>query len=890
MRRQPAPPKLGRLVVRRCVPPGIEGRSIVGDLHEEFFAILEKQSLGKARAWYWRQALDIAVRMTLPRVATHLVRSVTSWTPGRRLAALLDDARYGARIVTRAPGVSLVAIASIALGVAATSSLFSVVDAVLLRSLPYTEPQRLVRVAHSHAESGATPGVFSPQDYEDLESTARSFAGWAAYWYTPGQSVVNVAGGDEPVRAEAAFVSQGFFSLLGTLPAVGRPIVENDMGHGRDRVAVLSHSFWRSQFGADERVGGSEVLIDGEAFDVIGVMPESFRYPSSEVRVWIPVSRIGDDDIPHVRGLRWLDVIARLGPGTTIEAAQAEVNAMVAQLAIAYPDTNESWARAELTPLRAALVGDSAAALWLVFGATLIVLLMIGANLAALLLARGASRAGDVAVRIALGASRARIASQVLAESLVLSLLGGVVGVLMAYSGIGLLVSLSAGTIPRAEEIGPDLRLVAFALIVSVASGVSFGLLPALRSTKVAPADAFRGSGGEGSRVVASISWLRGLVVAEAVLATLLAVGAGLLLRSFGELLEVDPGFDADRVLSLSVSLRDKEYEDSRERKLQVQRELLEAIGHVPGVVAVGGSKTAPLAGGGEPYRFTLIEADGKAREVRPASGTHIVTPGYFDALGVPFQAGRDFAWHEPRAVVIVNATLAQQLWPGQRAVGRSLFVGESAIEVVGVVADLLHDGLTAASIAALYVSSERAPRSNLEIFVRAAGDPLAVASGVRQSIRERAETLPIANLSPLSRKLGNHVAEPRFFTLLLVSFGLIAVAIAALGLYGVLSYGVSQRVRELGIRQALGATSGDLRRMIVGQAVRLVGLGVTLGLLASLWLGRGLRSLLFGVGPHDPTTLIGVTITLAIVAVAASYGPARRATRQDPAVALRSY
>ncbi len=806
----------------------------------------------------------------------------------------LTDLRYGLRTLAKSPGFTLVALLTLGLGIGANAAIFSVVQGVLLRPLPYQEPERLVRVFHTHAEQGVMDGAFSPQDFDDL---TRELAGprgpWerlGAYFFTPGQSGMTLTGEGEPRRLEAAMVSAGFFTALGVEAARGRTLRPEENVPGADRVVLLSDRLWRRSFGADPRIVGGTLRLDGEAYTVAGVMPPSFQFPAREVDLWAPISLIGEDDIPHRRSLRWMHVVGRLRPGTSLERADVQTDALLARLAAAYPDSNEGWSAGRVVPLHEALVGDVRPALVVLLAAVAGVLLIACANLANLLLARATTRGRELAVRAALGAARRRLVRQLLTESVLLALAGGVLGLFLAVWGVDALVALAAGELPRPDEVTPDARVVAFTFAVSLLTGLAFGLLPALRASRLADLHAALKEGGRGGGGGRGRSLARnGLIVAETALAVVLLVAAGLMLRSFWSLVHVDPGFRAENVLSLSLTF--PEYPEPTQLAA-ARDEVIRRVEELPAVIAAGASKTLPLEGGGEPYGFTVPGRAGALAEVQPQAGTFIVSPGYFRALGIPLLAGRSFTARDDdgeRPVVVVNRAFARQLWGGEEAVGKTLLLGEIPLEVVGVVGDVRSGGLAAEPGSAVYIPQSLAPRSDMKLFLRTAADPLAVAGAVREAIWSFDRDLPISDVAALAQVVAEDVARPRFLTTLLGLFGALALTLAAVGLYGVVAYGVGQRTHEIGIRMALGARRGQVLRNVVGQGMRWTLLGLALGLAGAFAATRLLAGLLFGVAPTDAATFAGVALLLATAAALASWLPARRAAATDPLTALRS-
>ncbi len=802
------------------------------------------------------------------------------------------DLRYALRTLSRNPAFTAVALVILTLGIGATTAIFSVVDAVLLDRLPYEDSERLVRVRHAHVEHGfdgiGEGGGFSPQDFEDLIASSASYDALATYSFVPGNSTANLAGDGTPERLNVAVVSGRFFEVMGRPAAVGRTIGPEDAVEGKDAVVVLSHALWQRRFGGAPDVVGRSLLLDGAPIEVLGVMPPTFRYPSRQVDVWAPISRVTDTMIPHRRSIRWQQVLGRLAPGVTVDETEAEARAIVTRLAETYPDSNEGWTGAEVTPLLESMVGEVRPALVVLLGATALVLLVGCANLANLLLARGTGRAREIAVRLSLGANRQRLMRQLLTESLTLSVVGGVLGLALAVWGAWLLSSMSSGMLPRVEDVGLDPRMAAFALLASVLTGAVFGLIPAWTATAARPESALR----QGStKITGGRKTLRNALVAgEMAIAVILVIGCGLMLKSFWKLLRVDPGFETDRVLTLSITVSDDMLggDDWVERLLAYQGELLDAVRQVPGVLAVGASKSAPLSGGGEPVEIETLDETGKVRVIRADSGLQSVTPGYFDALGITVLQGRTFEDRDPRTSIVVNQSLAERYWPGRSAVGQRLGTGDRRLEIVGVVADVRHEGVARQARSSIYVSPRAAPRSQMNLYIRTGSEPLLVAESVRQAIWSVNSDQPISNLGRLRQSVDDDVARPRLLTTLLAAFAVLALTLAAFGIYGVVSYTVGERTGEIGVRIALGAQGSDVVRLIVSQSLVVSLAGLALGLVGALWLSRTLSSLLYGVEPRDPSTFAVVAAVLVGVSLLASAIPALRASRIDPVSALR--
>jgi predicted permease len=809
------------------------------------------------------------------------------------------DLTHAARRLVRSPGFTAAVVLSLALGLGANGAVFSVVKGVLMSPLPFERPDDLVRVLHGHRERGTEPGTFSPQDLDDLRALeGEVYDALASWWFVPGLSGMNLTdpeGGAEPLRVSTTFVSEGFFPILGVRAAHGRTLRAEENVPGRDSVAVLSDGFWHRRFGGDPGIVGETVLLDERPFTVVGVMPPEVTLPSAQSDLWVPISLIGDDSIPHQRWLRWQEAIGRLAPAVSASEAEARSEALVAGLASEYPESNEGWTEAAVVPLRETLVGDVRPALLVLFGAVGIVLLVACANLANLFLVRAVGREREMAVRTALGAERGALVRQVLAESLLVAVAGGLVGLLLTAWVVGALPALTPsgagggdGVLPRIDAVAVDPAVVLFSLGLSLVTGLAFGLLPALRASdlKLSAALSEGGTGGGqrfGNRAGAV------LVVAETALAVVLLVGALLLVRSLWELAGEDPGFRSDGVLTMSITT-DSDVMETAARN-SYRRQVIERLAALPGVTAVGGSKTVPLRGGGEPFSFRMPGRVEEGGEVAPESGGLIVTPGYFEALDIRVLHGRGFSWDDPpeRATAVVNRRFAMQVWNREDVVGEILGAGDEGIEVIGVVDDVRVDGLATPPGSAVYVPPHVAPRSTMKLFLRTEGEPMAFAEAARRTIWELRPDQPISEVQALTAVVRGESARQRLLVRLVGSFAVLAALLAAVGLYGVVAYSVRRRSREIGIRIALGAGRSRVVAGVVGRSLLLVAGGLAVGLVVAT-LGSGLvASQLYQVAPTDPASYAAVVVLVALVGVAAALAPARRASRVDSVTALRS-
>jgi putative ABC transport system permease protein len=800
------------------------------------------------------------------------------------------DIRLGLRALSRSPGFAGVAVLTLALGIGATTAVFSVVRSVLWRPLPYAASERLVRIGHALSSASRPSGTFSPQDFEDLERASAGFQSLAAWQFVPGLTGVNLTGSGEPTRLAAAYVSASFFSTLGTQPLAGRVLVPEENVQGRDAVVVLSRRLWMERFGGDRRIVGRTIRLEGKPFFVAGVMPSDFAFPSAAVDVWVPLSLVGEDAVPHMRGVRWLEAVGRLRPGTSVSATRAAAAALFQRLERQYPDSNAGYGSAVVLTLRESLLGDVRRPLLILLGAVALVLAILCANLAGLLLARGGARQREVAIRAALGATRGRIVRHLLVETAILAAAGGALGALLASWSLALLPA-ALSSLPRANEIRLDGSALAFTFAISVVTGVAFGLFPAIQAVRRDVVRAIEAGGRSGGVDFTRRRLLRGIVVGECLLAGVLLAGAGLLAKSFWRLSRVETGTRPDNVLTLSVTIPNDRY-PTDEKQEAYRAEIVNRLRALPGVRAAGTSKTTPFSGGGEPYGFVVDGRPEPQTRIMPESGAFIVTPGYFAALGIPVLAGRGFEQDDldrHRPVLVVSDSVARRVWPGDRAVGKVVRMGpKMKFEVIGIAGDVRQDGVELPARGAMYVPASLFPRSTFKVFLRFTGDPSGLGSAARAAIWSVDKDQPISDIRMLPQILASSIARPRFFMLLLVGFGAAALALAAIGLYGTLSYGIRQRRREIGIRMALGADARDVLALILREGTGLAALGITLSIPAALVLSRLLEGLLFDVRPADPIVLALVALFLMSVAILASWLPALSAARIEPSVALR--
>ncbi|MGE6761344.1 ABC transporter permease [Corallococcus interemptor] len=809
------------------------------------------------------------------------------------MASLLQDLRLALRRLRHSPTFTVVAVATLALGIGANVAIFSVVHAVLLRPLPLRDDARLVRL-FSVGRQG--PGPTSPPDLKDLGEQTRAFeglAGVAPAMVTLGADRTEAS----PMKVQAGLVTAGFFQVLGPRVQLGRALQAGDDVPGAPQVAVLSHALWQRRFGGSPDVLGRTLNLGGPLpWTVVGVMAPGFDFPS-HAELWTPVVQDASLTKPEARGAHWLEVYGRLAPGVSLATARADAAAVAKSLAARYPATNEDMG-ASVEPLRDVLLGPVRPSLLLLLGAVGLVLLIACANLMHLLLARAASREGETSVRLALGASRGRIARELLVESALLSVLGGGAGLLAAMWALDALAAFGPRDIPRIDEVSLDGTVLAFTAGLSVFTTLLFGLVPAWQTSRVELARVLRASG-EGAGGAAHHHRTRAaLIVAETALAVLLLVSAGLLLRSFVHLRQVDPGFQPEGVLTVKLELPPFRYAFGSAAPAAFYDGLLERLRALPGVSAAGAMGGLPMEG----KRWTLAVRDPR-RPVAPGTepwqaSIRVVTPGALEALRVPVLRGRGLLPEDRGAggrAVVINAEAARRFWPGEDPLGRTLDTdmdwGNGAFggRVVGVVANLATEGLAAPAAPEVFIPYEQARSTEMTLVLRTTGEPLALVRAVRAEVRGMDANLALGSVRTLASVVDGTVAPLRFYLLLASVFAGLALVLAAVGLYGVVAYAVVQRTRELGIRMALGARAGQLMGMVLSHYLRLTAVGLVLGLGLAWGASRALSHLLNGVRPTDPLTYGLVVAVLGAVAFLAALLPARRAAHVPPAVVLRA-
>jgi putative ABC transport system permease protein len=798
---------------------------------------------------------------------------------------MIKDLRYAVRTLLKRPGFLLVALATLSLGIGGTTAMFTIVNSVLLRPLQFREPERLVFMDGLNPHLGITDGSTSIPDVVEWQQQAQSFEQLAGF-FTWGALVTT---GDETERVRAADVSPEFFPLLGTAPVSGRTFAPADAQADSEPVTVISYGLWQRHYGGAADVVGRKIPLSGSMFTVVGIMPAGFSYPG-DAELWtvLPLDVKG-----QARDNRFLRVIGRLKPGVSIAQAQAELDTISQRLGQSYGETNSGWG-VHLTGLHDRLVGELRPALYMLFGAVAFVLLIACANVANLLLARAAYRQKEIAVRTALGASRWRVVKQLLSESLLLSVVSGVIGLVLSVWLVKLLIAISPPNSPRFNEITINWQVFAFAFGLTILAGLLFGLVPALQTSRTDLNETLKESGRTGAPG-ASRNRIGGLlIVSEVALSFVLLAGAGLLIKSFMHLREVNPGFAADNVLAVRMTLPPGKYKQGEPRS-QIFHQLVDNVKTVPGVQDAGAILSLPLSGD------TFNLGRGVLLEGRPAvaeeatSAAHLtVTPSYFRTLNIPLKEGRLFTDHdnaESPKVVIVNETMARKLWPGESPVGRRFSIWRDekfSREVVGVVGDTKMS-LDKEVEQQMYVPyAQDAVWGSMSLVVRTNGAPAAVAGAVRQAIKSVDQGVATYNLKTLNDVVSVSAAPRRVPMLLLSAFAGIAMLLAMIGIYGITSYYVTQRTREIGVRMALGAQIADVLKLVLRRAMVLAVIGVAVGVAGAFVMTRYLEALLFGVKPIDVITFVAVAVGLIVVALVACLIPARRAAKVDPLIALR--
>lgn len=807
------------------------------------------------------------------------------------MSALLFDLRYALRGLRRTPGFTVVVLLTLALGIGANSAIFSVVNTVLLKPLPYAEPERLVTIFHDYPalklEAPVTaPGFMAYRDRNRSFTHVAVGTGWAA----------NLTGAGDPERVSASRVSQQFFPVLGVPALLGRGFLPNEETPGQDKVIVVSYGLWKRLFAGEATAVGKRIALNGESYEVVGVMPDGFTDPwNRDAELWAPLALT-----PQQRESRneYLSVTARMKPGVSLAQAQADLTAL--SKALAAENGGDGGGYGLLAkPVTRVLVGNIQKALWVLLGAVGFVLLIACANVANLFLVRASGRHKEIALRTALGAQRWPLVRQLLAESLLLSVLGGALGLALAWASVRMLVAFNPGNVPRLAELRVDSTVVLFTALVSVVTGVLFGVFPAMRATSSNLHETLKEGGRAGSADRVGQLVRRSLVVAEVALALTLLVGGGLLMRSFARLSDVDPGFNAQNLLTFNVGMPAAKYPTDTSRRAFVA-EAITRLGSVPGVQSAAVASVLPFSGGWATGSFNVEGHVVPPDAPSPWGDQRVVSAGYFETMGAALVAGRQFGDNDRLGgvrVAIVDEEFTRKFYkPGESALGKRVWFGnpqpnDSTIfyTIVGVVRHARHEGLDAEPRVQMYRPYAQSGGGGGATFVlRTTGDPLQAVPAVRAAVKELDRDLPLANIRTMQKMIETSMGQRRLSTILLGTFSGIALLLATIGIYGVMSYTVSQRQRELGIRMALGATRDGVLRLVLRQGMTLAVLGVVIGLFGAFALTRLVASQLYGVEATDPVTFVTVTVVLTTVALVASLVPAMRATRVNPVEALR--
>jgi predicted permease len=841
-----------------------------------FLAVADALVHGMGQRLHWiRPAFTVVIDLLRPWKSA-------AW--GRTMRAISQDLKYAGRLFVAQRGTTFIAVATLALGIGANTAIFSAVDAILLRPLPYSEPDQLVMVWEKRPTEGVLDNVVAPADFIDWEKRNQVFSSMAAM----STMTADLTGAGEPVRLQTGVATTAFFDVFRIRPALGRGFIPDDGIVGRHRVVVLSHQLWRDRFGSDRSIVGRKILLNGIPHEIVGVLSDTFAFPDDTIQIWAPIPFQGLTEAPS-RASHQFFVYARTKPEVRLADARTDMDRVAAQLSEEYPGTNRTHG-AWVTTMSEEVRAPVRAGLWLLLGAVAFVLLIACVNVANLLLARAASRRREIAVRAAVGASRARIAGQMLTESVLLAVIGGIAGLVVAYWGMQLTRQLAPTNVPvlGIKDIGLDSRVLAFTFGLSLLTGLIFGTLPAMALAGQDANEVLKGTGRMGG---VKRRMRIALVVSEIALASLLLVGAGLTWRSFHTLLNAAPGFNMDNVLTTFVSLPGARYRGN-ERILTTFGQIEERFASIAGVRAVGAISMLPLSGM-DGRRGVGIEGRQSDPDAPTRAHPRSVTPGYFSTMGIQLIAGRPFSAADKEGaplVVIVNDTMARRYWPGGSALGKRVtFSGTPEWrEVIGIVRDVRHWGLDQPVNPELYLPQAQFPFSFLTFTLATTVDPAALASAVRDELRAIDPDLPLSSVRTMRQVAADSIESRASAMRLLAIFGILALVLAAAGIYGVMTHMVALRSSEIGVRMTLGARPAEIMRLILREGLVQAGVGLVIGLTAGVLLMTAFRSMLYGVTPSDPITLILVGVLLLATALVACVVPARRAMRVDPVTVLR--
>ena len=808
------------------------------------------------------------------------------------METLLKDIRYGVRGLVKRPGFTVIALITLALGIGANTAIFSVVNAVLLRPLQFKDPEQLVIVWEDASFAGFPRNTPAPANYIDWKTQNQSFSDMAA----SAEVSFNITGDGEPERVTASAITSNFFPLFGVQPLLGRNFLIEEDRPGANKVVVLSYDLWQSRYGGDRQILNRDIQLNGEKHVVVGVMPASFQFIEKEVRLWVPIA-MDQEDMAN-RGGHYLQVVARLKPGVVMPQAQADMDAVMARIAKDYPaETMEGKLGAVVMPLRDQLVGETRSSLIVLLVAVAFVLLIACANVAGLLLARAVARRREVALRVALGASRTRVVRQLLTESLLLATVAGVLGSVLAYWSFTFLQGLVPAEMAQLTSLKLDTRILVFTLVISIVTGIIFGLIPALQSANVDLNDALKQS----STRMTSTGRLRStMIVFEVALSLVLLVGAGLLIQTLFELFRQYAVLEPEKILTVRTVLPREKYREPQQRN-NFYQQVLDRVENLPGVVSAGYSTSVPLSWKGGTSGFYPEGLRDPIPGMAYDSNHRQVSANYLQAMNIPLREGRYFTAgdnEQSMPVAIINETMARQYWPGENPLNRRFKIGAPDnnerpwTTIVGIVADVRQMGLDEPVKAEMYLPHRQITHNPWfiprDLAIRTSGDTTSLVGSVRQAIRQVDPDQPVSNIATMAELLGEEAAQRRMGMIMLTAFAALALLLASLGIYGVLAYFVTQHTNEIGVRLALGATPRNILFLVLRKGMALTMLGVGIGLGASFALTRLMSSLLFGVKAADPLTFVAVPLVLGAVAFVACAIPARRATKVDPMVALR--
>jgi len=899
--REAVPPRVAQALLAACLPRGMVRDTVLGDLHEAYCSMLERDPSSRAlwlRAglWYWGQLPPLCLRYLTHRGAharqRHRPADSTGTTTRNKpprgfiVKDSWHDIRFASRTFRRSPGFTLASVLVLAIGIGAVTLMFSLLNSVVLRPLPFEEPEQLVWISSMNEARRVMSNSTSALDYWDYREQAGTLESVAAFLVFTPQAIIT--GRDEPERVPSTIVSYNFFSTLGITPQLGRSFLLEEERAGEQNVVVISYGFWQRRFGGDEAAVGTSMTINGEPYQIVGVMPQGFIF-NNPVDLWFPMqSRVG---FTQSRGNNNFNLVGRLAAGVSIEQVQGQLQTIAQRIAEAYPETNEGWS-VRLQSLHERFFAGARSILLIMFGLVSLVLLIACANVASLALARATTRISEIAMRFSLGADRRRVVRLLLTESVLISLLGGAVGLVLALLGMGALKSFGPGTLPRLQELGLDARVLGFAFLLSLATSILFGVVPALRGTRLSLSDALRVGGMRGSSQAKS-GFRSALVITQVALSLMLMIASGLLVRSYLQLQGVDPGFMPQRLLQADVQLPSWKYQSNEEIE-QAWSLVHQQVAAIPGVVSVGSIDQQPIRSGGT--WNTVYPADrpptSTADRNQSAGDRRMISEGYFGTMGIPILAGRDFsALDGPNStlVMIIGQTMAGRFFPDEDPLGKQMVLWGSNWDVVGVVGDVREFGLAADIPNVFYIPARQVGPQRLQLMVRTVGNATDMAPALREAVWEVDREIPIAGFQDMETRIANSLSQPRFRMILVALFAVVAVILAATGLYGVLAYFVRQRTRELGIRVAMGATSPSIIGLVLRKGMSLVAIGIVLGLTGGFAGARIVSSLLFNVSATDAVTYGGVSLCLVAVGLVACVVPALRAVRVDPQEVLRA-